>query len=139
MRRTRCSSSRGQSLVEFALLLPILMLIAVMLLDLGRAVYYYSVIHNAAREGARYGIVHYTLPRDTLIANIITASRELTVGLDQAELTVTPTVPAYPIETGDILEVTAEYSFSVVTPLANLFIDGGVIDLSSTSTMYFEK
>jgi len=131
--------ARGQSLVEFALLLPILMLIAVVLLDLGRAVYYYSVIHNAAREGARYGIVHYNLPRNTLIANIITASRELTVGLDQAEVAITPNVPAYPIETGAVLQVTAEYSFSAVTPLANLFVNGGIINLRSTSTMYFEK
>jgi len=132
-------NARGQSLVEFALLLPILMLIVVVLVDLGRAVYYYSVVHNAAREGARYGIVHYNLSRDDLIANIITTAHDLAIGLDQAELTITPNVPAYPIESGDILEVTAEYSFEAVTPLANLFIAGGVIDLSSSSTMYFEK
>ncbi len=42
----------GQSLVEFAILLPVFLLIVVVIFDLGRAVYYYSVIFNAAREGA---------------------------------------------------------------------------------------
>ena len=50
--------TRGQSLVEIAILLPLLLLIFMLMLDLGRAVYYYSVIHNAAREGARYGVIH---------------------------------------------------------------------------------
>lgn len=135
----RRSPTRGQSLVEFALLLPILLLIAVVLLDLGRGVYYYSVIYNAAREGARYGIVNYRDTRDDLIAGIISTASELTIGLDPDELTITPNVPAYPIETGDFLQVTAEYNFSVVTPLANLFVDGGIIELSSTSTMFFER
>lgn len=41
----------GQSLVEFAIVLPVLLLLVVMIFDLGRAVYYSSAIHNAAREG----------------------------------------------------------------------------------------
>jgi Flp pilus assembly protein TadG len=133
--------TRGQSLVELALLLPLLLLFLMMILDLGRAVYYYSVIHNAAREGARYGIVHYhnVTTSGALSASIITTAKELAIGIDPAELTITPDVPVFPIETGDILVVKAEYSFSAVTPLVNLFIDGGIIDLSSTSTMYFEK
>jgi Flp pilus assembly protein TadG len=134
--------TRGQSLVELALLLPLLLLFLMMILDLGRAVYYYSVIHNAAREGARYGIVHYhnVTTSAALTASIITTAKELAIGIDPADLTITtPGIPAFPIETGDILVVKAEYSFSAVTPLVNLFIDGGFIDLSSTSTMYFEK
>ena len=133
--------NRGQSLVEFALLLPIMLLIFMMVLDLGRAFYYYSVIHNAAREGARYGIVHYhnVSTSAALETSIIVKAKELVVGIDPADLMVAPTVPDYPIETGDILEVEVEYSFSAVTPLVNLFLGNTPIVLSSTSTMYFEK
>lgn len=45
----------GQSLVEFALTLPLLMLILLGVLDLGRLFFAYIAINNAAREGARYG------------------------------------------------------------------------------------
>ena len=129
----------GQALVEIAILLPVLLLLLMLILDLGRGIYYYSVIHNAAREGARYGIVHYGLTRDALIAGIIATAEERTTGLDLDDLTITPIVPAYPIQTGDLLEVTAAYRFEAVTPLVDLFIPGGYIDLDSTSTMYFEK
>jgi hypothetical protein len=46
---------RGQSLVEFALVAPILLLIFAGAADLGRAFYAYVAIENAAKEGALYG------------------------------------------------------------------------------------
>ena len=48
---------RGQALVEFALALPILILLLVGIFDLGRAVYAFNTVNNAAREGARLAIV----------------------------------------------------------------------------------
>lgn len=47
----------GQSLIEFSLLLPILILLIMGLFDLGRAIFYYSVLNTAVREGTRYAIV----------------------------------------------------------------------------------
>jgi hypothetical protein len=48
---------KGQSLIEFALLLPILLIVIMGLFDIGRAIFYYSVLNTAAREGSRYAIV----------------------------------------------------------------------------------
>jgi Flp pilus assembly protein TadG len=45
--------SRGQGLVELALILPILLLVIYGVLELGRAFFAYIAISNAAREGAR--------------------------------------------------------------------------------------
>ena len=50
--------SRGQSLVEFALVLPLFVLLLFGILDFGRAVLAYNSISNAAREGARTAIVN---------------------------------------------------------------------------------
>ncbi len=50
--------NRGQALVEFALVAPILVVLLVALFDLGRAVFAYNSVTNAAREGARLGIVN---------------------------------------------------------------------------------
>jgi hypothetical protein len=52
MRRTR-SSSKGQGLVEFALVLPVFLLLLFGLIDGARFVYMNSVVSQAAREGAR--------------------------------------------------------------------------------------
>lgn len=58
MRRFMSRSARGQSLVEFALVLPILILMLVGTLDLGRVVLANDTVSTAAREAARYAIVH---------------------------------------------------------------------------------
>jgi hypothetical protein len=50
--------SIGQAMVEFALIAPIFFLILFSIIDFGRAVYYIQALNNAAREGARYAIVH---------------------------------------------------------------------------------
>jgi Flp pilus assembly protein TadG len=50
--------SRGQSLAEFALVFPVMALLLFALLDLGRAVYMYNTLANAARTGARVAAVN---------------------------------------------------------------------------------
>ena len=50
---TRKERSRGQSMVEFALVAPILFLMLALMVDFGRLVYVYSAISNASKEGAR--------------------------------------------------------------------------------------
>ena len=53
---------RGQGLTEFALVIPIFLLLVVALFDLGRAVFAYNTLTNAAREGARIAIVNQYTP-----------------------------------------------------------------------------
>ena len=50
----------GQGMVEFALVLPILLLLVVGALDFGRAFYIKVGLENAAREGAYYMVYHST-------------------------------------------------------------------------------
>jgi hypothetical protein len=54
--KTSTSWQKGQDLLEFALIFPLLMLIVVGVLDLGRAFFAAIAVANVAREGARYGI-----------------------------------------------------------------------------------
>ena len=51
----RRDRSRGQSVVEFALVLPILLLLLAATIDFGRLFYLYVAVNNAAKEGALYG------------------------------------------------------------------------------------
>ena len=50
--------SRGQTMVEFALILPIMMFLLTGFFDLGRVVLAHDGLAHAAREAARYAIVH---------------------------------------------------------------------------------
>lgn len=56
--RARSASERGQSLVEFALLMPLLIVLLVGLFDAARAVWLSNTLATASREGTRYAIVH---------------------------------------------------------------------------------
>ncbi len=56
-RPRRATVGHGQGLVEFALVLPIFLLVLFGLIDVGRLVYMNSVLSQAAREGARVASV----------------------------------------------------------------------------------
>ena len=56
--RSTGQSQRGQSAIEFALMIVILVVLLVGMLELTMFVYTYSVLADAAKEGVRYAIVH---------------------------------------------------------------------------------
>ena len=57
---TRRRRQRGQSLVEFALILPLMMLLILIALDVGRAFLGYVALNNATRLAANYASLHPT-------------------------------------------------------------------------------
>ena len=141
MKIKRKISQAGQSLVEFALLLPVLMLFLMVIFDLGRAAYYYSAINNAAREGARHGAVRWY---DSTVSNDIRDSVErLTAGLDASKISIPP---PYFYDTDadgkyDIVRVTVTYQFQTATPIITRLL--GQVDnkltLRSQATMRLER
>jgi Flp pilus assembly protein TadG len=64
LRGRRGTSRRGQTLVEFAMVLPVLTLMLVGTVDLGRVVLANDTVGAAAREAARYAIVHGSMAAD---------------------------------------------------------------------------
>jgi len=54
----RSRPSRGQALVEFALVFPIAMLLIAAIISLGLWVFYQQMVTNVAREAARYAAIH---------------------------------------------------------------------------------
>jgi hypothetical protein len=55
---TRHAKPRGQAMVEFALVFPIFILLMVGMFDLGRVIWVNDTLATAAREAARFAIVH---------------------------------------------------------------------------------
>jgi Flp pilus assembly protein TadG len=76
--------ARGQSLVEFALVLPIFLVVVLGIFDLGRAVFAYNTLTNAAREGARLAIVN----QNVASVSSRTVNQAISLGLTSADVTV---------------------------------------------------
>ena len=87
-------NDRGQSLVEFALTLPMLLVVMFMVTEFGRALFQYNVMSQATREGARVGVVsaEADVPTDgeARIDDFLTGT-----GIDPGDLT-TKTVRVVP-------------------------------------------
>lgn len=56
---------RGQALVEFALVAPILILVLLVVLDFGRGLFYYTEMATGAREAARQAVLQYNAQSNT--------------------------------------------------------------------------
>lgn len=78
IRKPKCRRENAQTMVEFALVFPILLLITYGIIEFGRLVFIYAAVTNAAREGARYGAAVRTvgsLPQYADCSGIETAAR----------------------------------------------------------------
>lgn len=128
------AAGRGQALVEFALVIPIFLLVLVALFDLGRAVFAYNTLTNAAREGARMAIVNQHVPTITKRAKEQTAIVELndpsiTVGFYQLAGDGTPDLsdPCVPAAVGCLAVVSFQATYLPITPLvSNIVFKSGV-------------
>ena len=125
----------GQALVEVAVALPILLALLVGIFEFARAYNVQQVITNAAREGARQGV----LPSMGQADAVLRADQRLAdAGISSA--TVTWNCPA-PCSTGASVGVTVavDYTFVFIGPVLSLLASGdndpGTITLQSTSTM----
>jgi Flp pilus assembly protein TadG len=115
----------GQALAEFALVAPIFFLMLFGIIDFGRYVYYVQVLNNAAREGARYAIVHGDLgvpstgpPDDSSGAAVKSTVRNYLVGvIDAGALTINATWPAGTNLRGNLVTVQVDYQFRSVIPI----------------------
>jgi hypothetical protein len=91
------SSQSGQSLVEFAMVLPLLLLIVFGITEFGRAYYQYNTLSKAIRNGARYMSSHtYSSANITNAQNMVVygqtsgSGTPVLPGLTAAMIGVTP-------------------------------------------------
>jgi len=107
-------NDRGAVGVEFALLLPVFLLILFGIIEFGMMMYGREVVTNAAREGARAGIVQGP-PKRTAGEITTIASNYLTgTGINQADVTFTPAGDG--LASPNMLTVTAVYNYNFLIP-----------------------
>ena len=135
-------SERGAIAVEFAILLPVFMLLVFGICDFGHAYYMKQLVTNTSRDGARYGSLYRSttsLPNalDPTISVWIT-SKYAALLPDDADLQVTPGGDGYTAGSGHDLSVT-------VTATKHWWVVGSLVpglgatnDVSSTTWMQVE-
>jgi Flp pilus assembly protein TadG len=119
---------RGQSLVEMALVLPLLLLLVAGIIDLGRAFNNYIIITNAAREGAR-AASHF--PNNPGLIEAAVRQEAADSGLDPEAIRITIT-PESGALAGEMIEVSAEYDFDTIL---GSFVGADSLTLSSSTAM----
>lgn len=144
MARAHRPASRGQALVELALILPVLMLLFASALDLGRLYYSQITINNAAKEGALEASRNPTsfdagqpcnATTNRVICLVINEAKGsfYSIGPGDVTLSCSPSpCPSTP-NLGDTVTVKVTGKFTLVTPLLASFTGGQTFDISATS------
>jgi Flp pilus assembly protein TadG len=138
-RRLRLSSG-GQTIVEFALIVPIFLVILFAIVDFSMALNAWLTVTNSAREGAR------VLVLGANCSDVTTRAEDVASHLNpQISVTIDP--PSCTGNPGDQMAVTVSYQYSYITPVGKFisFLSGGSVPalqdpmtISYTSTMRHE-
>src|SRR5690606_17088398 len=118
----------GQALAEFALVLPILLLLIAGIIEFGRAFHIQQVVTDAAREGARAAVVQQAgVDLDSAMA--IMGNRLLSNGIDTAGATLDIGPAGSFRSTGELMtaRVVVPYSMGFLGAIATFFGGDGDI------------
>lgn len=145
MRRSRRDA--GQGLAEFALILPIALILILAVFDVGRAVFIYNGLTNAAREGARLAIVNQdpalieqrvqAMAPGTGVSNLADSSDPVVTFRRQTP-NADPKLNAAcsPVVSDCVAVVTVRTSWNAITPIIGTII--GPLALSARSELPVE-
>lgn len=130
---TSRNPGRGQTVVEFALMLPVLILLLLLALDFGRAFLGWVSLNNAARVGANYAALH---PNDSWGAGTDYQTL-MTENMDAINCTPNPNPPDAPVfgptgDPGELVRVNLNCDFAILTPVVGAVL-GGTVTISSSA------
>jgi Flp pilus assembly protein TadG len=120
---TRIKSERGAALLEAAITLPMLLLVAVGIFEFGRAYQTWQILTNAAREGARMAVLAdpsngnvVTRVRDYMAAGQLSEANAATVDVNRS---ASISVNGAPVSASQV-SIDYPFSFIVLQPVARL-------------------
>lgn len=133
--RNLFKNQNGQAMVEFALVMPLLLLIICGIIEFGFLFSNQLMISNLSREGARYGVIYSKDPNQLQIVKDKIISLIPTNNKDKYTIEVSYSNTTTP-RSGDII-VKITYKATPLTPITGIFTNG-VMQLSSKSVMKLE-
>ena len=146
-RRRRRTRSRGQSLVEFALILPLLMVFLATILDLGRIYYANISLLNAAREGAFQASktpdsYDDNQPCNTttnlIVCRVQLESKGSMVEVAESDIDMSCSKSGCPLEANSTVTVHVRGEFQLITPILGFIFGGQTLGLDTAATQQIE-
>lgn len=124
------NNKRGQAVVEFAMILPILMLILLGIIEFGRFYNAWLMVTNASREGARIASLGGTTLQVEERVDVVMESFDL----NRITVSINPLGVG---SRGDMVTVTVVYDIDPLTPMFGV-ITGGTLHLDADTVMRVE-
>ena len=121
---------KGQAILEFALVIPLFILVLVGTAETGILVHDYLLVQIAAREGARYGAVGHS---DSEIRQRV---RDTAPTLDPADFTIAVTNAQG--NRGEQVTVNVSYDVDLITPMMETLFGQDPFPVSSQVVMRIE-
>ena len=129
MIRKRPTTDEGQAVVEFAVILPVLLLVLFAILQFGVVFNNYIQVTSAAREGARKAATSRALGLAAAESAATASARSAAPDLNQANLTITyPNSPTFTQGTDVTVRVTYPYAISIM----GVVVSSGNLTASNT-------
>ena len=128
----KSQDQKGAVAIEFAFILPVLVLMLFGIVELSLLFYNKQIITNASREGARYGIVGETSENIAGRVNEYCAGHLITFGSGTVGVTPEPNSPA-----AGYLTVTVTYPYDFLV-LGNFFGFDDSVALTAKTVMRME-
>ena len=137
--KRRFSSQRGQALLETALVLPLVLLVATSIFEFGRAYQTWQVLTNASREAARIAVLPGTTDLDiqTRVQQYLTAGQ--LAGTASVAVDRTRTI-SIGLGTAGSTRITVSYPFNfiVLNPVARLVVGNSSLGAALTMSAQAE-
>ena len=132
-------NQRGATLVEYALVIFVFLLLILGIMEFARVIFTYNTLANAAREGARYGIIHAgDGSRDEGVEGVKDAVVNLATGLDSTVLRNNTSI-TWDGTVRVTVQVTVSYPVDLITgPFIQAVGGTPNITLQAVSTMRLE-
>jgi len=123
--------TRAQAMVEFVMTFVVFVFLVFVIVDFGRAIWYWTTISNAAREGTTLAVINSPDEGEQPDAALVrTRVLEKAIGVDLSDGDVTVTGCCSP---NSLVTVSIVYDFAPVTPMISS-LTGGPIELSASSS-----
>lgn len=119
-------NNRGQALVEFALIIPVLLLLVVGVMEFGLVINQYMVMAEAAREGARSAALGGS--NDTVTTVVKTAASSI----DTSQLTISISPTTTRIRGNGVTVIVKKPVKSITTMMSPFFPAGFMVQGSAT-------
>ncbi|QQE79449.1 TadE/TadG family type IV pilus assembly protein [Alicyclobacillus sp. SO9] len=120
----RYSREEGQSLIEFALVLPVLLLLLMGIVDFGRVLSAYLVVSQTARDAVRYASIGGS---NAAVGQAVQRDAGM---LGAVSWTMDPTAPT----SGQPVSVTVSHTVNIFDPIMSMVL-GSHYAVTATATM----